>query len=94
MERRIGVKRKNLPDSYNKRQTKSSLITPVSIFFLVLATAILAIPAWYGWQSNYKVKIIDEQLKYIVKMEGTYLYRDEALTMSLNMAVSTGDMKI
>ncbi len=91
MERRIGVKKQRKPVSFYKSRIMSFLSSPASIFFLFIAAAILAIPAWHGWQSYNQIKIIDEQLKDVINLEGTYLYRDEALTMSLNMAASTGD---
>ena len=92
MERRIGVRTQCKQSATVKKLRLLRLLnSPASVIFLFIATAVLAIPAWHGWQSYTEIKIIEEQLKYVVNLEGTYLYRDEALTMSLNMAASTGD---
>ena len=98
MERRIGIKR------YNVERLRSSLRKTSDgsrdelrnrltfyVFFLLLAVAILMFPVWHIWQSYIQIKTIDQQLKNVVILEGTYLYCDEALTMSLNMAAATGD---
>ena len=68
----------------------SAMSSPLSVLFLFLAAALLAFPSWQGWQSYTRIKILDQQLKNVITLEGIYLYRDEARTMSLNMAIVTG----
>jgi PAS domain S-box-containing protein len=61
------------------------------VFCLLLAAAILAIPAWQGWQASVLIKTTDTQLQQVISLEGSYTYRDEMLTMSLKIAAATGD---
>ncbi len=91
MERRAGVEKQNITVSYNKPQVVSLLGATIFVLFMLFAIALFALPAWHGWRSYTQLKIADQYLKQVVNMEGTYLYRDEALTMSLNMAAKTGD---
>ncbi len=91
MERRIGVRKQHKSSLVHRPRLLSLISSPASVIFLFIAAGILAIPAWHGWQSYNNIKILEEQLKYVVNLEGIYQYRDEALTMSLNMAASTGD---
>ncbi|MBN1974416.1 MAG: PAS domain-containing protein [Sedimentisphaerales bacterium] len=91
MERRIGVKGRNKSASFSSPRIMSLLGSSVFVFFLFFAAILLAMPAWHGWKSYTQIKIIEPHLKHIISLEGTYLYRDEALTASLNMAAKTGD---
>lgn len=68
-------------------------VTKVWAFCLLPAVAILAIPAWQGWQSYVLIQTTETQLKQVISLEGSSAYRDEALTMSLKMAAGTGEMK-
>ena len=60
---------------------------------LLVAAAILARPAWRGWQSYKLIRTTETQLKQMIGLEWSIMYRDELLTMSLKMAAATGDMK-
>ncbi|MBN2588922.1 MAG: PAS domain S-box protein [Sedimentisphaerales bacterium] len=91
MERRIGLAQKNKSISFHKPKVASFFGSTIFVLFLLFVVALLAMPAWRGWRSYTQLKIANQYLKKVVNMEGTYLYRDEALTMSLNMAAQTGD---
>ncbi len=62
-------------------------------FLLLLATAILAVPVWQGWQSYVLIRTTETQLKQMISLEGSFMHRDEVLTMSLKMAAATSDLK-
>jgi len=79
--------------SRNYAWTACLFATRIGMFLLLLAAATMAIPAWQGWKSYVLIKATEAQLKQVISLEGTSLYCDEALTMSLKMAAATGDMK-
>ena len=79
--------------SRNYARTIGLFATRIGTFLLLLAAAATAIPAWHGWQSYVMIQTTEAQLKQVTSLEGTSMYCDEALTMSLKMAAATHDMK-
>ncbi|MFC1781768.1 PAS domain-containing protein, partial [Planctomycetota bacterium] len=61
------------------------------LFCLLLATAIIVIPAWRGWQASIKIKTTEAKLRQVISLEEAYKNRDQMLTMSLSMAAATGE---
>jgi PAS domain S-box-containing protein len=60
---------------------------------ILLAVGILARPAWQVLQSYGLIKTTETQLRQMINLEGSIMYRDEVLTMSANMAAATAEMK-
>ncbi len=87
----MAVTKQNTSISFHKPMGVSFLGLMIFVLFLLFAVGLFSLPAWYGWRSYNQLKIADQHLKQVVNLEGTYLYRDEALTMSLNMAAKTRD---
>ncbi len=91
MERRNRAKKQTKHVSRNYARIAGIFTKKIWVFCLLLVAAILAIPAWQGWQSYILVRTTETQLKQIISLEGSYIHRDEMLTMSLKMAAATGD---
>jgi PAS domain S-box-containing protein len=79
--------------SRNYVRTIGLFATWIGTFLLLLAAAATAIPAWHGWQSYVLIQATEAQFKQVISSEGTSMYCDEALTMSLKMAAATRDTK-
>jgi len=62
-------------------------------WLVLLAAVVLARPVWQGWKSYGSIRTLDTQLEHIMGLEGSILYRDEVLTMSVKMAAATGDLQ-
>ena len=77
----------------NYARTIGLVATRIGTFLLLLAVAATAIPAWHGWQSYILLQTTETQLKQVISSQGTSMYWNEALTMSLKMAAATHDMK-
>jgi len=93
MERRKQANKQTKRPSRNYARIAGVFATKLGVFFLLLAAAILVIPAWQGWQSYVLIQTTEAQLKQIISLEGSSIYCDEVLTMSLKMAAATGDLK-
>ena len=93
MERRMRPNKHTKSISKINPKTWHLLASSISLIVLFFTIALITIPTLKGWNSYKQIKSIDSQLKNIINLEGTYLYRDEALTMTLNMAATTGDNK-
>jgi PAS domain S-box-containing protein len=93
MERRFRAKKQTKHVTCNYAHEAGIFASKIWIFCLLLAAAILAIPAWQGWKSYMLVKTTETQLRQIITLEGSYLHHDEVLTMSLEMAAATGNLE-
>jgi PAS domain S-box-containing protein len=93
MESCISKNKQTKPASYYYTRIAGVFTAKIRAICLLLVTATFAIPAWQAWQSFNKIKTVDAQLQQIISLKGTYKHIDEALTMELNMAVTTGDSK-
>ena len=83
---------KPVQSSSRNRNWVGALLNPrIWVLFLIVPAAIIAMPAWHGWQSYILIEATENQLEQIVTLEGSFMHCDEVLTMSLRMAAATGD---
>jgi len=82
----------NLASRYDTRE--AGLFTKKRCVLLLLVTAtILAIPSWQAWRSYTDIRTTKTQLKQLIRIEGSTMYRDEVLAMSAKMAAATRNLK-
>lgn len=93
MNQHIRTNRKDRDVSRNYARVAGLFTTKRCLLLFLLATTILARPAWQGWQSYKLARTTETQLNQMVGLEQSIMYRDEVLTMSAKMATATGDMK-
>jgi len=91
MEKSIRANRQTKPPSRHYARIAGIFTRKMWVFCLLLAAAILAVPAWHGWQASILIKTTDAQLQQVISLEGSYTHRDEMLTMSLKIAAATGE---
>jgi PAS domain S-box-containing protein len=90
--RRKSNKQMNLAARYHAREV--GLFTKKTcVLFLLVTTTILAVPSWQAWRSYADIRTIKTQLEQLIRIEGTTMYRDEALAMSAKMVAATRDLK-
>jgi PAS domain S-box-containing protein len=93
MSRHRQVNKQTKHISRNHARVADLFTTKRCGLLLLLVIGILARPAWQVLQSYGLIKTNETQLRQMINLEGSIMYRDEVLTMSANMAAATAEMK-